>query len=114
MIVLNHNQDKTKSIYRRKREQMGLTFSPLHQDYYAVLLLKYKRPKGWQPLLNGNLAQALENYKDEWASLPGSEYGQPTQNLATFNNLFAKYLEEELQGISDLHIERGFLIKFEK
>lgn len=53
-------------------------FSPSSQDQAAVGLLI--RRKAVQPLLDGDVERAIFLCREEWASLPGSPYGQRTEN----------------------------------
>lgn len=57
----------------------GLDFNSPHDQLLGMVELM--RQRGMiTPLLNGQTRQAFRNGKDEWASLPGSPYKQPTQN----------------------------------
>jgi muramidase (phage lysozyme) len=51
-------------------------FSPLNQDYGALGRLAARGALG--PILQGDLTTALARAGKEWASMPGSPYGQPT------------------------------------
>lgn len=59
---------------------LGLTdFSPRSQDLAAVYLI---RRRGALPdAMAGRLEAAIAKCAPEWASLPGSPYGQPTRSL---------------------------------
>ena len=60
----------------------GLTdFSPLAQDIAALYLIDRRR--ALNAVLEGDWKTALERCNREWASLPGSPYGQPTKTLET-------------------------------
>jgi len=63
------------------RAALGLPdFAPVSQDLAAVYLI---RRRGALPdVLAGRLATAIAKCNREWASLPGSPYGQPTRTLA--------------------------------
>lgn len=54
-------------------------FSPLEQDL-AALFLTYRRG-GLQAVVDGDWPVAIRACNREWASLPGSPYGQPTKTL---------------------------------
>ena len=54
-------------------------FTPLEQDLAAVFLT-YRR-RGLQAVLDSDWQAALKACNREWASLPGSPYGQPTKSL---------------------------------
>lgn len=61
--------------------QYGLQdFSPANQDIAAVALIKRRGALG--DVLAGRFATAIAKCNREWASLPGSPYGQPTLTLA--------------------------------
>ena len=87
-------------------------FSPLNQDKMGVILIKHKRPKGWELLLNEDIENAINELSWEWASLPPGRYGQPSKSMKEELKLYNKYLEEELNGVSDLHLKNGFLDEF--
>lgn len=55
-------------------------FSPASQDVAAVGLIK--RRGALADVLAGRFAAAIAKCNKEWASLPGSPYGQPTLTLA--------------------------------
>lgn len=59
---------------------MGLPdFSPASQDKAAVFLIDRRR--ALDDVLAGRVEQAIAKCAREWASLPGSPYGQPTRSL---------------------------------
>lgn len=55
-------------------------FSPASQDDCAVWLITRRR--ALEDVEAGRIADALTKCSREWASLPGSPYGQPTRTLA--------------------------------
>lgn len=55
-------------------------FSPASQDAAAVYLIR--RRGALADVKAGNFAEAVRKCAKEWASLPGSPYGQPTKTLA--------------------------------
>src|SRR5512139_3025053 len=60
---------------------LGLTdFSPPNQDRAALYLIERRR--ALPAVLEGDWTTAIERCNREWASLPGSPYGQPTKSLA--------------------------------
>lgn len=93
------------------RQKYGINdFTPLSQDYFAIVILKHKRSTGWNKLLLGDIENAIQSpYSWEWASLPPGRYGQPNKSMQDDINIYNKYFQEECKGISDLHIEHGFL-----
>lgn len=56
-------------------------FSPVSQDIAALYLIERRRALA--AVLDGDWKTALERCNREWASLPGSPYGQPTKTLET-------------------------------
>lgn len=62
-------------------------FSPASQDVAAVELIRRRGALG--DVLAGRFAAAVKKCAGEWASLPGSPYGQPTISWNTAANLFA-------------------------
>ena len=68
------------STWDEMRAQYDLPdFSPLSQDLAAVGLLV--RRKALDDVLAGRIEQAIEKCRLEWASLPGSPYGQRTESM---------------------------------
>lgn len=96
------------------RAQYGITdFTPKSQDRYCLILIKHKR-SALEEVRKGKIREAITKCNTEWASLPGSPYGQPTVNwdkaIAEYNG----YLEQEKQGKSDLAIKPGDIADFLK
>lgn len=76
------------------RTQYGLPdFTPSMQDAGAVALLI--RRKALDAVRAGRLAEAVDLTNDEWASLPGSPYGQPTRTLDFVRKVFAMHGGQE-------------------
>jgi len=71
-------------------------FSPASQDRAARFLI-YRRG-ALNDVLAGRLEAAIEKCNKEWASLPGSPYGQPTVSLARCKQLFAEYGGYSIEG----------------
>ena len=89
------------------REKYGITsFSPEMQDRYCVLVLKYRR-KALAEIMRGDIKAAINLCKDEWASLPGSNYDQPTMELDSTLRSYQELVEQELAGESDLPLKIG-------
>lgn len=66
---------------------LGLTdFSPESQDQAAVWLVK--RRGALHAVEQGDLDNAVHLCNKEWASLPGSPYGQPTRTMAECRKVF--------------------------
>ncbi len=75
-------------------------FEPATQDVAAWCLLDYR---GALPYIRSNDIQGAVNAcKLEWASLPGSTYGQPTKKLEQFMNVYNNYLQQEMNGLTIL------------
>jgi muramidase (phage lysozyme) len=68
-------------------------FSPASQDLAAVYLIR--RRKALPDVLAGRIEEAIRLCNKEWASLPGSPYGQPTKTLAQALAYFNRYLAED-------------------
>jgi muramidase (phage lysozyme) len=77
-------------------------FSPESQDAAAVFLIK--RRGALHAVEEGNLDQALNILNKEWASLPGSPYGQPTKSLDACREIFrlAGGIEMQRAGVPPL------------
>lgn len=54
-------------------------FSPASQDAAAVYLLKVRG--AYDDVINGRVVNAINKVNLEWASLPGSPYGQPVRTM---------------------------------
>ena len=63
-------------------------FSPESQDAAAVYLIK--RRGALHAVEQGDLDNAIHLCRHEWASLPGSPYGQPTKTLAECRAVFQR------------------------
>lgn len=61
-------------------------FSPPMQDIGAVFLIR--RRGALEEVLRGDFADAIQKVNKEWASLPGSPYGQPTKTLAQLQTIY--------------------------
>lgn len=81
-------------------------FTPRSQDRYGVVLIKHKR-SALEDVKRGDIRAAIDRCNEEWASLPGSRYGQPTVTWDQALRHFDEYLEQELSGESDLAIRPG-------
>lgn len=64
-------------------------FSPASQDLAAVFLIR--RRKALEAVLAGNVERAIALCAREWASLPGSPYGQPVKKLDECLRIYATY-----------------------
>lgn len=66
-----------------------MDFSPANQDLGAAFLIN--RRGALQDAISGDLASAISKCNREWASLPGSPYGQPTRTLEQAQAVFLQY-----------------------
>ena len=67
--------------------KLGLTdFTPESQDLAAVE--KIRERGALNDVIAGNFIVAVEKVNREWASLPGSPYGQPTKTLAALQSVY--------------------------
>ncbi|HLP99266.1 MAG TPA: glycoside hydrolase family 104 protein [Sideroxyarcus sp.] len=64
-------------------------FSPHSQDLAAVALLK--RRGALLDVMEGRFDAAISKCAKEWASLPGSPYGQPTVKLADARSNYQRF-----------------------
>lgn len=64
-----------------------MDFSPSSQDIAAVGLIK--RRGALADVLHGRFRAAIDKCNKEWASLPGSPYGQPTLTYLKAQNVLA-------------------------
>ena len=64
-------------------------FSPASQDLAAVARIVYR--KALDDVLAGDMAAALPKLGKEWASMPGSPYGQPTISQQTALSTFRDF-----------------------
>ena len=64
-------------------------FSPASQDLAAVFLIR--RRGALTDVLAGRVEKAIKKCAKEWASLPGSPYGQPVRTLPQALATYAKY-----------------------
>lgn len=69
-------------------------FSPVSQDIAALYLIDRRR--ALDAVIEADWKTAIERCNREWASLPGSPYGQPTKTLDTcLSFLYANTKKEE-------------------
>lgn len=74
-------------VWDETRRIMGLTdFSPRSQDMAAVGRIAARGALA--DVENGNFATAVSKCAREWASLPGSPYGQPTISIARASAIY--------------------------
>lgn len=64
-------------------------------------------------IISNEIIEAIEqSCSYEWASLPPSRHGQPIKSISECLSLYNTFLQEELNGKTDLHIVNGFLKGF--
>ena len=98
-----------ESTWRDYATKNGISdFSPINQDKVCVMLLKYKR-HALDDIMAGNIRNAIQLCNEEWASLPGSPYGQRTETMESCLEYYNQYLEEELRGKTSLAVPIGDL-----
>jgi muramidase (phage lysozyme) len=66
-------------------------FSPKNQDRGAVALILGRR--ALDDVLNGNIRDAIAKCNKEWASLPGSPYGQPVKTMPEVLAVYQRELD---------------------
>lgn len=82
-------------------------FEPASQDMACYYLLKQRN--ALQHLRSNNVELAIQVCNPEWASLPGSKYGQPRKSVSTCVAKYQEYLQKEKEGQTTLKIELGRL-----
>ena len=73
-------------------------FTPMNQDIGAIMLMQ--RRGMITPLQSGDVQTAITNGNAEWASLPGSPYGQGTKPMNSLKNVYEQSL---LRCITAMH-----------
>ena len=82
-------------------------FQPATQDMACYYLLQQRN--ALPALRANNVEAAIQSCNREWASLPGSPYGQPRKSVSTCVAIYQGYLEKEMAGQSTLKIDAGVL-----
>lgn len=79
-----------KSTWRECQKALSLPdFSPTSQDIAALFLIK--RRGALDDVIAGRFEAAVKKCNREWASLPGSPYGQPTKTMADALDTYVKH-----------------------
>jgi hypothetical protein len=79
-----------RSTWTECAEALGLEdFSPENQDLAAVYLIRRRNALG--DVMSGRLDAAVGRCNREWASLPGSPYGQPTKTMDKVREVYLQY-----------------------
>lgn len=74
-------------IYDAYKRTLGLPdFSPASQDAIAIQLIRERGAFG--DACAGRIIEAVEKCSGAWASLPGNDYGQHQNTLASLQNAF--------------------------
>jgi muramidase (phage lysozyme) len=85
------------STYDDAKAHTGVTdFSPESQDRCAVYLIQ--RRGALDDVNAGRLRAAISKTNREWASLPGSPYGQPVRSLDFCERTFATHGGQQIDG----------------
>jgi muramidase (phage lysozyme) len=105
--VMGYTWTDPAQVALRKKYSIN-DFAPKSQDRYCVVLIKHKR-RALGEIMTGDIAGAINKCNKEWASLPGSPYGQPTISLEHEIRKFGEFLAEESEGKSDLAVQTGEL-----
>lgn len=118
--VMGYTWNSSETIKSRKKYKIN-DFSPKSQDELCIAIFKDKRSGLLEKLLEGFVTFSIETYGSwEWASLsPGRYKNQGSHTKTEIHNArvkqlehFDKFLAEELEGTTDLHLEKGILKKF--
>ena len=95
-----------KKTWDSVKTALGLPdFSPHSQDLAAIELIR--RRGALNDVLTGNAQAAIQKVNNEWASFPGSPYGQGTRSLSTMLNWYAADLSKYNGGSSIQNIAQG-------
>jgi muramidase (phage lysozyme) len=70
-------------------KDLGPSMEPVEQDMKAVLLIQ--RRGALDLVKEGRINEAVARCAREWASLPGSPYGQPMQTIEQFLAVYQQY-----------------------
>jgi muramidase (phage lysozyme) len=107
--IMGYTWDDPRFV-RYRRKYVVDDFSPISQDRFCIILLKFKR-RAIESIKIGNIEKAIfeDRCNLEWASLPGDMYGQGGVRMDEVNKTFSIYLDEELCGKSDLAVSFGGL-----
>jgi len=71
-------------------KSLGITdFSPKSQDLMACERISYRNCL--QKVIDGKFSESIYGCNKEWASLPGSPYGQPTKTFDFCQKLYIQY-----------------------
>lgn len=92
-ITLNGITSTAAGAYQflyRTWQGLGLPdFSPENQDKGAIMLIQ--RRGAYNDVINGNFETAIRKCNKEWASFPGSPYGQHTISMERCRRIYEQY-----------------------
>lgn len=83
-------------------------FSPLSQDKAAIQLIKNRG--AYDAVINGDFQTAIAKTNKEWASLPGSPYGQPTYSLKRALDYINSIIINTGQYVKNNPVKTGIVI----
>ena len=90
------------------KNTLGISdFSPESQDKFGLWLIDNRG--ALNNVISGDVEGSIRKTNKEWASLPESPYGQPTQTMEGAKAEFKKDLSNELNGKSDIATPKGKL-----
>lgn len=104
--VMGYTWDDPSMVKARDEYHIN-DFSPLSQDIFCLFLFKKKREGTLDKIRQGDIEGALDKLSYEWASRPPGRYGQPSKTMSEALSIFESYLDEELNGKTDLKIPVG-------
>ncbi|WP_326982237.1 hypothetical protein VUJ46_18845 [Chryseobacterium sp. MYb264] len=105
IIILKHNyvQKRSNKFFHDKNGKPIPSRQKFNDAYGDIIKL----------IIDDNWDKALLISSLCWASLPDAPYGQPSETKQACKLNYEKFLKEELDGKSDLHLKKGFLKEFE-
>lgn len=81
----------------RSRNSVLTDFSPAMQDRWAILKIRDRR--ALDQVIAGQFDDAIKLLNQEWASFPGSPYGQPKRSIEDLRSFYTSqggYLDQQL------------------
>lgn len=108
--IMGYTWNDPKMISHRAQACI-VDFTPKSQDEFCVLIFKYKRKHSLDKIMSGDIDGALDILSYEWASLPPGRYGQSAKTKQEALSYYSQYLDEELNGKTDLHLNIGYITK---
>ena len=92
----------------RIKIRLGISdFSPESQDKFGLWLIDNRG--ALNNVISGDVEGSIRKTNKEWASLPESPYGQPTQTMEGAKVEFKRAVSNELNGNSDVATPKGKL-----